>query len=627
MKTTAIQHPASREVYGMVFDIQPFSIYDGPGIRTTVFLKGCPWRCAWCHNPESWAPGVQIAYTPGLCVGCGACAAVCPQDAHRVQDGRHTFDRSRCVACGKCVEACPSLALELSGRSMTVAEVMAPVLADRQFFAETGGGLTVSGGEPLMQADFTVALLAAGRAAGIHTAVETSGAGRPQDVERIARLADLVLYDIKAAPGDFRRLTGADYDLAVAHLGLIKKAGCALWLRLPLVPGVNDTEPHFANSARLVNEIQPERVEIVPYHVLGVEKRRRFGMADAALLPVVSADERQIAIWKTRLLELGVEARVPGVAASPRQGALTPPRDVGFIATNDGTEQFYMEMLPLYFTQDRKCDLLVGLHGHGSDRRQFALDPRAECAAFREFAAQHGMIAVTPDYRAATSWMGPKAEADVVQIISEQKRKYRINRVFLVGGSMGGTSALTFAVLHPELVDGVTAMNALANHLEYHNFQEAIAASFGGTKDTIPEEYKKRSAEFWADKLTMPLAITVGGDDAIVPPDSVLRLAARLRKLNRRVLVINRPQGGHATNFDDAMSAMEFMLILGDDGSDFQTDAREIPIRQSAPGGLAPPEPKFGDSDAGGRRMLKMVKREEKTTGNTSREFMYDGSF
>ena len=192
---------------------------------------------------------------------------------------------------------------------------------------------------------------------------------------------------------------------------------------------------------------------------------------------------------------------------------------------------------------------------------------------------------------------------------------------------MGGTSALTFAVLHPELVDGVTAMNALANHLEYHNFQEAIAASFGGTKDTIPEEYKKRSAEFWADKLTMPLAITVGGDDAIVPPDSVLRLAARLRKLNRRVLVINRPQGGHATNFDDAMSAMEFMLILGDDGSDFQTDAREIPIRQSAPGGLAPPEPKFGDSDAGGRRMLKMVKREEKTTGNTSREFMYDGSF
>jgi len=167
----------------------------------------------------------------------------------------------------------------------------------------------------------------------------------------------------------------------------------------------------------------------------------------------------------------------------PLQGGLTSPEDVAFKAEIDGTEQFYMEILPVGFDLDMKHDLIIGLHGHGSDRKQFALDPRSECAAFREFASKHGMIAITPDYRATTSWMGPKAEADVVQIIKLLKKKHRINKVFVIGGSMGGTSALTFATLHPDLVDGVTAMNSLANHLEFENFQDAIADSFGGTKD------------------------------------------------------------------------------------------------------------------------------------------------
>ena len=240
--------------------------------------------------------------------------------------------------------------------------------------------------------------------------------------------------------------------------------------------------------------------------------------------------------------------------------ALAQPRDVAFTASVDGAEQFYMEILPADFDPTRKHDLLIGLHGHGSDRKQFATAVFAEANAFRAFAAKYGMIAITPDYRAKTSWMGPKAEADVVQIISDLKTKYQINRVFVVGASMGGTSAATFAARHPDLVAGATAMNGHANHLEYANFQEAIAESFGGAKTTIPLEYKKRSAEYWPEVLTMPIAFTTGGKDTIVPPGSTIRLAGILKQLHRQVLLIHRPEGGHSTDYADAQAALEFMV-------------------------------------------------------------------
>lgn len=251
------------------------------------------------------------------------------------------------------------------------------------------------------------------------------------------------------------------------------------------------------------------------------------------------------------------------VATAPRLSAgaaLGQPKDVSFKAEVDGTEQFYMEMLPDDFNQKKIYDLIIGLHGHGSDRKQFAIDGRTECSSFRAFAEKYGMIAVTPDYRAATSWMGPKAEADTVQIISDLKKKYKINRVFIVGASMGGTSVLTFAALHPDIVDGVTSMNGHANHVEYNQFQDAIATSFGGTKDKMRKEYKKRSAEFYAKILTMPIAFTVSDNDTLVPPASTLRLAKDLKKLKRKILVIDRPTGGHSTSYKDAIEAMEFML-------------------------------------------------------------------
>ena len=235
-------------------------------------------------------------------------------------------------------------------------------------------------------------------------------------------------------------------------------------------------------------------------------------------------------------------------------------QDESFVARVDGTTQHYVLMLPEGFKAGEAHDVLIALHGHGSDRWQFAKDTRDECRAARDAAAEHGMIFVSPDYRAKTSWMGPKAEADVVQIIEDLKKQRRVRRVVVCGGSMGGASCLTFAVRHPELVDGVASMNGTANHLEYEKFQDAIAESFGGTKSEIPLEYKNRSAESWPERLTMPVAFTTGGKDASVPPHSILRLADVLKKLGRRVLLIHRENGGHSTNYEDARKILEFAI-------------------------------------------------------------------
>ncbi len=234
--------------------------------------------------------------------------------------------------------------------------------------------------------------------------------------------------------------------------------------------------------------------------------------------------------------------------------------DVEFKANIDGGTQRYVRMLPEGFDAAKPHHLLIALHGHGSDRWQYATSDIAECVGARETAAKNGMIYVSPDYRAKTSWMGPKAEADVVQIIRDIKRQYRIDKVFGFGASMGGSSVLTFAALHPEIIDGVCSQNGTANHLEYRNFQDAIAESFGGSKQQIPLEYKKRSAEYWPEKLTMPIAFTTGGKDESVPPDSVLRLADVLQQMGRKVLLIHRPETGHCTNYEDTVTAMEWVV-------------------------------------------------------------------
>lgn len=235
-------------------------------------------------------------------------------------------------------------------------------------------------------------------------------------------------------------------------------------------------------------------------------------------------------------------------------------RDVSFTAQCDGTEQKYVLAFPKGHRPDTSHDVLIALHGHGADRWQFIREERDECRAARDFTAEHEMLYVSPDYRASTSWMGPKAEADVLQIIAELKRTHAVSRVFLCGASMGGASSLTFAVLHPESIDGVASMNGTANFLEYENFQDAIRTSFGGSKTDIPVEYKKRSAEFWPERLTMPVGLAVCGQDTSVPPRSVLRLAQALKARGADVLLIYREEMGHLTQYADAKAILEFML-------------------------------------------------------------------
>lgn len=249
------------------------------------------------------------------------------------------------------------------------------------------------------------------------------------------------------------------------------------------------------------------------------------------------------------------------VVASRFVSAADPtPEDIVFTAESDQTQQRYVRILPAEYSRDAKHDVLIALHGHGSDRWQYIKEGRGECKSARDAAAKYRMIFISPDYRARTSWMGPRAEADLVQIIADLKKQHTVGRVFLTGGSMGGSSALTFAAIHPELIAGVASMNGTANHLEYTQFQEAIRESFGGTKAMIPDEYKKRSAEYWPERLTMPVGITTGGRDTLVPPDSVERLAKVLKLMDRPVLLIRRDATGHETNYEDSLAILEYVI-------------------------------------------------------------------
>lgn len=238
--------------------------------------------------------------------------------------------------------------------------------------------------------------------------------------------------------------------------------------------------------------------------------------------------------------------------------------DVAFTSDLDGSEQRYVELVPTGSRGAAPRDLVLAFHGHGSDRWQFINDLRGECKGVRDAAAKFGLILVSPDYRARTSWMGPSAEADVLQIIAELKQRHKIGRVFLAGGSMGGTAVLTFTALHPELVAGLCSLNGTANLVDYENFQDARTASFGGSKTEKPDEYRKRSAEFFPDQFTMPVAFTTGGKDESVPPQSVLRLAEKLKQAGRKVLSLHREDGGHSTSYEDTMTAMEFILREAD---------------------------------------------------------------
>lgn len=293
-------------VEGLVFDIQRFALHDGPGIRTTVFLKGCPLRCLWCHNPESQSVAPQLAYDASRCTHCGACEAACPNGAHRMVDGRHVWDPARCDCNGACVAACDAGALRLIGTRMTVAQVMDEVLRDVPYYRRSGGGLTVSGGEPMAQFAFTLALLRTARAAGLHTCLDTSGFTSRTRLEAVLPYVDLFLYDYKATDaGVHQRVTGASNARVLSNLDLLYRHGARIRLRCPLVAGVNDAPEHLAGIAAL-SERYPDLdgVDVMPYHDMGRNKSAHVGLVND-LQGVPTTDEATKTRWIERLHDLG----------------------------------------------------------------------------------------------------------------------------------------------------------------------------------------------------------------------------------------------------------------------------------------------------------------------------------
>jgi len=275
--------PQAAEQRGLVFDIQRFSLHDGSGIRTVVFMKGCPLRCRWCANPEGIARHPEIMVSSSKCIGdddCGHCVSACPRRCvGRDEQGRRAIDRDCCERCSSCVEACPASALETAGRLMTVDELLTIVESDSVFYARSGGGLTVSGGEPLMQAGFVQRLLEKAQQRGIDTCLETTGHGRFEDLAALCAHLDAIYFDIKSADAErHRRWTGVSNKLILQNFAKLLRnfPSLPIVVRTPVVPGFNDTEADIAAIARLLRAPRAIKHELLSYHALGAAKYHRL---------------------------------------------------------------------------------------------------------------------------------------------------------------------------------------------------------------------------------------------------------------------------------------------------------------------------------------------------------------
>lgn len=264
---------------GLVSNIQRYSVSDGPGIRTTVFLKGCPLRCKWCHNPESVSPEKQLILREDRCIGCGECLRVCEQHAIRREGTRLVTDRAECTRCGRCVAVCYADARGLVGTEMSADEVMLEVSKDTVFYAESGGGVTFSGGEPFDQPEFVLSLLRASKARAIHTAVDTSGHFPPELPGRAAGLVDLYLFDLKTLDeARHRDFTGASNTLILKNLQMLVEHRNKVVVRVPIVPTFNDDLAEIRRLGRFIAGLPGvDEIHVLPYHKSGVAKYRRLG--------------------------------------------------------------------------------------------------------------------------------------------------------------------------------------------------------------------------------------------------------------------------------------------------------------------------------------------------------------
>lgn len=266
------------ELQGLIFDIRRFSIHDGPGIRTTVFFKGCPLSCWWCHNPESQSAGQEVMLWESRCIRCGACIPACPLDAIDNYDGEVVTDRAACIACASCMNACNAEARELIGRKMTVDEVMREIERDGIFFEESGGGVTFSGGEPLSQRAVLAELLRRCKALDIHTTVDTSGYTPWKILDSIRQDVDLFLFDLKLMDdARHRKFTGVPNGLILHNLRALAERGHRIIVRVPVIPGINDDEENLRQVAAFTGGLPNiERVDLLPYHYAAAGKYERL---------------------------------------------------------------------------------------------------------------------------------------------------------------------------------------------------------------------------------------------------------------------------------------------------------------------------------------------------------------
>ena len=298
---------------GLVFNIQKYSLHDGPGIRTTVFFKGCPLQCLWCHNPEGISQRREIAVLESRCLGCGECRDACPLPAAGQGAGCLPLRNDGCNLCGECVDACPSAARQMLGDSLSVAEVMASVRKDRVFYEQSGGGVTFSGGEPLSQPRFLLALLDACRREGIGTALDTTGFGQTEHLLAAAAMSDLVLYDLKVFDEDLHcQLTGVSNKLILDHLKRLDRVHSNIWIRLPLIPGLNDDPDDLRQLAEFVRGLRHVTlVTLLPFHRTGLDKFARLGKShvlDGVPTPSVELMESTLRIFH----DAGLPARIGG---------------------------------------------------------------------------------------------------------------------------------------------------------------------------------------------------------------------------------------------------------------------------------------------------------------------------
>ncbi len=263
---------------GVIFNIQRYSIHDGPGIRTTVFLKGCPLNCWWCQNPESQLSGQEMIFWEDRCISCGACSTICPSGAIQMKDGIPVTEKEKCILCGKCIEKCPTLAREMIGEKLTTEEVIKEIEKDLIFYEESSGGVTFSGGEPLGQSEFLEALLICCQKKKIHTAVDTSGYISWEILSKISSKVDLFLYDLKIMDSErHKKYTGISNEIILENLKKLSSVHHNIFVRFPLIPGINDDYQNIKETGEFLSSLKISQVNILPYHYIGIDKYRRLG--------------------------------------------------------------------------------------------------------------------------------------------------------------------------------------------------------------------------------------------------------------------------------------------------------------------------------------------------------------